>query len=87
MKKAKILLAAIAVFALVGGAYAFKAQRSLQFIWVRDAANPSNTLCTLQIFERTTTKPGTALPLGNTFITTAADGGVCTTTFSYYLGN
>lgn len=50
MKRAKMLLAAIAVFAVVGGAYAFKA-REFHSIFVPTVANGA---CTFEITGRTT---------------------------------
>ena len=54
MKKIKILLSAVAVFAVVGGALAFKANQS-QFLYVHDANDARISACTKQVFQATLT--------------------------------
>lgn len=53
MKKVKIALSALAVFAVVGGALAFKAKQT-QFLYVHEANDPVPSRCTLQSFAITT---------------------------------
>lgn len=52
MKKAKIILAAVAVIGVVGGALAFKA-RETQSVFVHDPADARVSACTLQVSPRT----------------------------------
>ena len=54
MKKVKILLSAVAVFALVGGALAFKANKP-RSVFVHDANDARVSACTKQIFAATLT--------------------------------
>jgi hypothetical protein len=42
MKKAKIALAAIAIFGIVGGALAFKAKSSTTFFWTLSSGQDAN---------------------------------------------
>lgn len=60
MKKAKFALAAIAVLGVVGGAFAFKANRSFNYVYVPTTTLPT-TLCISKVpgFTLTTT---TTLP-------------------------
>jgi hypothetical protein len=51
MKKAKIMLAAIAVFGIVGGAAAFRAKQSL-VVYINDTNIPAK--CTVKINAATT---------------------------------
>lgn len=50
MKKAKIVLAAVAIFAVIGGAFAFKSQRALKPLF-----QEVNGLCTLPVNTSYTT--------------------------------
>jgi hypothetical protein len=70
MKRAKIMLTAIAVFAVVGGALAFRAQK---FVYVQSGGAG---LCNVKITGVTTTNvsPNPAIPLR------LATPGACTTT-------
>ena len=76
MKRAKLMLAAVAVLAIVGGVYASKAKQT-NFIFVRGA---QGTYCTSTL--RGATLLENASPLGGTFATTS--GTICTTTVPYF---
>lgn len=83
MKKAKLVLSAVAVFAVIGGAFAFKA-RTLHTFYKVDTANPNPAarLCTLpvQINYTTLTQPGQA-PIAQTlYYTTSVASTSCPTT-------
>jgi hypothetical protein len=77
MKKAKLVLAAVAVFAVVGGVYASKA-RIGQKLWF---TNGTPGLCNLQVDQRTLAPNGNFIT--NTYASIAS--GPCTTT-RVYLG-
>lgn len=66
MKRAKFMLAAIAVLAIAGGVYASKAKSS-DFVWVPTTTLPT-TLCPVQAFgiTYTTTTLNTYSILGTT---------------------
>jgi hypothetical protein len=53
MKRAKLMLAAIAVFAVIGGVYASKSSRITQFVFISDSESTTNA-CTSQLFGYTT---------------------------------
>jgi hypothetical protein len=87
MLKAKLVLSAVAVMAVVGGAFAFKTARIQQRLYEVDAANPNPALrlCTktTSVFY-TSIQPGgqptiTTLP----YFTTAVAAPVCPTTALY----
>ena len=80
MKKAKMILAAIAVMAVAGGVYASKAKRATDHIYVRAAGT---TTCTVTITTRTLAPNGAAL--GRTFATDVL-GDACPVTVAYYTG-
>jgi hypothetical protein len=80
MKKAKLMLAAIAVIAVAGGVYASKASRLTSIIYTR-ATNTTVCSVTLAGFSTTTVVPG-QLPVGTTFLTFTP--GICPNTFEYY---
>ena len=62
MKKVKILLSAVAVFAVVGGALAFKANTLSQIVFVHDANDARISACTKQVLQATlTTNPSPIL--------------------------
>lgn len=69
MKKAKFVLTSIAVFAIVGTALAFKAQK---FIFIE--TTPGSGLCDKKVISRTITDNGTLTPIR------LVNPGVCTTT-------
>jgi len=73
MKKAKLILAGIACMAVVGGAYAIKANRITKFIYVDTTTAPG--LCTIVKSPATTTNVGT-ITYGVRLLAT----GACTTT-------
>lgn len=80
MKKAKLVLSAVAVFAVIGGAFAFKASRAPHQFYKTNAAG--NCVSTVQV--RYTTDENLAidpnLPIvQNTYYTTTR-AGVCPTT-------
>jgi hypothetical protein len=82
MKKAKILLAAIAVFAIVGGAYAFKAHRAGSFIYLRALGTTS---CTLSVQSFSISPQFLGQPpvtLTSTYVTNLP--GACTLSTLYY---
>ncbi|SEW26050.1 hypothetical protein SAMN05428988_3713 [Chitinophaga sp. YR573] len=80
MKRAKILLAAISIFAVVGGAYAFKAQRVGSRIWIRVAGQ---TTCGLQVDQRSILPAvPNQVPLSTTYVTDIA--GICPDKIPYY---
>jgi len=73
MKKAKIMLSAIMVLAVVGGALAFRAKNiSTTLFTIPDENNKCTTSQVLQ-----TTSPGHAS--SGTISASTANGGVCTT--------
>ena len=76
MKKAKIMLTAIAVFAVVGGAMAFKAMKFNQdAVYTTTAAPASGVTCNLgPILTSTTTSSGT----GHIYAS-KVKGGLCVT--------
>ena len=86
MKKAKVMLAAVAVFAVVGGSLAFKAARFNDFKLYYSTANPITTKtasCTLvatsQFTITTPVSPVTITP--STFYSSTT--GLCPTTTVY----
>jgi hypothetical protein len=77
MKKAKIVLSAVALFAVVGGALAFKAARIPQTFFYK--TNPAATaLCTIPTLLPYTTSvnPTTTIPYATTNTTTLCRTGV-----------
>ena len=66
MRKAKILLSAIAVFAVVGGAFALKANRTLNQFYSTDA----NGICSVPLATSYTTNLNVAGPILTARITT-----------------
>lgn len=54
MKKAKMLLAGIACFAVIGGAFAFKSARQARFLYVPEVAGGA---CTFKSLGITLLKP------------------------------
>jgi hypothetical protein len=90
MKKAKVILSAVAILAVAGGALAFKARSEHTFFKV-DAANPNPALrvCTLEVETTYTTNPALGLPgapaiIQTTYYTAPVNSTVCpqTTLFS-----
>jgi hypothetical protein len=69
MKKAKFLLAAIAVFAIAGGVYASKAKIG-KSVWVR--ANADINVCNVQVPQRTLVDNGVGA-ITTTFATDIAN--------------
>lgn len=67
MKKVKVLLTAITVFAVVGGALAFKAKESFTF-YTSDGTN----VCNIPTVSFSTTESGT-IPVNATLTATSAD--------------
>ncbi|MBW8683043.1 hypothetical protein [Chitinophaga rhizophila] len=80
MKKAKFALATIAMFAVVGGAFAFKAARLNQRIYYATTANQPATLT----ISSATLAPGSQY-LGTAYATTSYSS-VVTKTTAYYRG-
>jgi hypothetical protein len=85
MRKAKVILSAIAVFAIVGGAMAVKASKASKrgvLIFYRTTTNPA-ALCSIPLLNYTTVPTGgpatTTLPAYSTSTTT------CTTRPVYIL--
>jgi hypothetical protein len=78
MKRAKIMLTAIAMLAIVGGAVAFKAQRSAQVFRVG-----VGNLCTIPVNNYTTLQ----IPNVRTFVGQYTDvfDGICEETTVYFL--
>lgn len=66
MKKAKIVLAAVALFAVVGGAVAFKAARATEFVYTTGAIP---NICDVTLRFVTTANTG-GTPLGSLAVTT-----------------
>lgn len=59
MRKAKLILGGVGLFAVIGGAFAFKTYQS-QFVFVPQEGAPANTtICTVQKFRLTTLQPTT----------------------------
>lgn len=77
MNKAKIMLAAVAAFAVVGGSLAFKAKQFSQEVLFRPSEITS-TLCNVAVISLTTIEPQ---PLGAFTTTTSYStvAGPCTT--------
>jgi hypothetical protein len=73
MKKAKFMLAAIAVLAIAGGVYASKAKREGQVIYTR--SNPLVNVCDVPVEFRSLTG---VTPLSTTYAT-LIENGTCTT--------
>jgi hypothetical protein len=82
MKRAKLMLAAIAVVAIAGGVYASKAKRITDHIYVRGA---SGTLCTRTLTTYTLAAEPGQLPAGTTFATIVPNA-QCPVTVPYYTG-
>jgi hypothetical protein len=85
MKKAKIMLSAIAIFAVVGGAFAFKAQRSLIPFFSNTTTTTiggiETTVCTLPVEIRYTTAQNNLGTVGNLpYSSVSVPTGPCTTT-------
>lgn len=80
MKKAKVVLSAVAVFAVIGGAFAFKAARAPQTWYRVNAAGNCQSTFTTAL----TTNPALAIPGATTFSQSTYNLtphlGVCTTT-------
>ena len=53
MQKVKIAFTAVALFAVVGGALAFKANRQTQKVFIHDTADTRPSACTKQVLSRT----------------------------------
>jgi hypothetical protein len=70
MKRAKLVLTAVAVLAIVGGALAFKAKRATEFIYLQknQAGN-----CTVTVFSYSTIKNDGVLKV-ETLLTDGAPG-------------
>lgn len=71
MKKVKVLLSAVAVFGVIGGALAFKA-RQANFVYVHDTNDTRPAACTLKSFGFTATdnlQPSQALQASSIAIT------------------
>lgn len=81
MKKAKIILTSVAVLAVIGGAFAFKASRSL----VRYYTPNLEGACVVPLDIRYTTNPLDASGPNTTFYTsiTTISGAPCTTKTLY----
>lgn len=83
MKKARIMLGAVAAFALVGGVLATQANnnRLTKFIYTR--ANPTINLCTVKLDGFTLTPSTTTQTrVGTIYATTTT--GACPATVPYY---
>jgi hypothetical protein len=65
MKKAKIVLSAVALFAVVGGAFAFKARTAQHIFYTKNAASPFCTVPTLLNYT-TSANPTTTIPYATT---------------------
>ena len=82
MKKVKVILAAIAVFAVVGGALAFKAKKSALSVYQLDAAKTTCSYISVDFDDAKTTIAGAATiatyPSATTFPTTSTS--FCTST-------
>lgn len=78
MKKAKIVLSAIAVFAVIGGAFAFKASRTGAPLYYLSATNPATTLkyCVAQEHYNTL-GIGTTTTVPTSYYTTRLNPIVC----------
>lgn len=78
MKKAKIVLSAVALFAVVGGALAFKAARQPNRFFTAPAAGQ---LCTIPVnlSYTTTANPTTIIPYATTSTTTLCTAAVVST--------
>lgn len=83
MKKAKIALVAIAVFAVVGGAYAFKAKRATDKIYYTTVPGG---VATLTLSSVTLTAAPGASPLSSTFATTIYNTTTPENLVPYYRG-
>jgi hypothetical protein len=70
MKKVKIMLTAVAILAVVGGALAFKAQKGIQVFYKLHDSDPT---CSIFAFKTAQNKPN----LGQ-FATTTVFGDPCT---------
>ena len=82
MKKAKIMLAAIAVFAIVGGAAAFSAKKVLTVVYTQ----PSGGDCTVTVLHASITNPsGNLIEVDKEANTTTASG-ACSFTPKYFTG-
>ncbi len=55
MKKAKIILSAVAVFAVIGGAFAFKASRNEEPLYKRTTLPNGSVVCTVSFLSSYTT--------------------------------
>ncbi|SEW21270.1 hypothetical protein SAMN05428988_3192 [Chitinophaga sp. YR573] len=82
MRKAKIALSAIAIFAVVGGAFAFKTSRAVHPFFKLDAAG---TVCTVPTTAFYTSDPNLNIGITTTLstINTFSHTGVCTATILY----
>lgn len=80
MKKAKLMLSAIAVLAVVGGAFAFKANRTENLFYKTNAAG--NCLSTTFPLRTTAVVNGQAGEIQTTYFTTTVLG-ACPTTKIY----
>ncbi|SFO29571.1 hypothetical protein SAMN05428949_4830 [Chitinophaga sp. YR627] len=90
MKKAKLILSAVALLAVAGGAVAFKATRSLNTFYSVDVANsvPSLRLCTKAVQTTYTTDPQLAIPQApaitqTTYYTTRVNSTSCPATILF----
>jgi len=80
MKKARIVLSAVAVFAVIGGAFAFKAARTPKTFFT-PGSNPA--ICDAPVTLRYTTQPLVNVPTITTYATEIA-GRTCTTLTLYF---
>ncbi|QHS58331.1 hypothetical protein [Chitinophaga agri] len=82
MKRAKFVLAAVAVMAVAGSALAFKSTRLNKVLYFTTAGTTSCTF-TRPGFATTTAVPN-QLPVTTSLIPLAETPGICTTTTLYY---
>jgi hypothetical protein len=81
MKRAKIMLAAIAVIAIAGGVYAAKAKRISDIVYTK--INPADSRCYSTVSTRTF-EPGNEFVLATS--ATLVYGAVCPIVHSIYVG-
>ena len=80
MKKAKVMLTAVAVVAIAAGVLAAKAKRTSDSVFINDKG-----VCTSQVFDATTTSTDGGTEVSGVSVNTVADASnPCSLTTIYY---